>query len=468
MRRRPLLDTGTSTIFIARASDVAESGSPSAPAIDLSARENRRTPPPVWLSLVVWSIPAIFYVFAFYLRSSPAVMTSELMRSFGIGAKDLGSLSAFYFYAYVLMQIPTGMLIDSLGPRKLLIFCSIAAAAGTFLFGATSSFAVACAGRAIVGGATAAAWLVILKLATHWFPSRRFAMLSGMGLLIGNIGALTAQVPLRLLVESFGWRTVVTASAVVILFVAVLAWSFVRNDPSSAGYLSYAPTLLQGPRKTSIGQLGKGFRSIFGFRNTWLIFFAQGGLAGPIMTFTGLWGPPFLKARFAIPSTTAAAVCSVMIVCWAGASPIFGALSDKIGRRKPLYVAGCLVAAAGWATMFYVTVLPLAAFVAVAALTSAASGSVILGFAYGKESVPVQYLGTVSGAINIGNMIGPTLLQPGIGRILEQNWTGAMANGARVYGVEAFQAAFLLSVGWTLLSCVLSSFTTDTSCKQRG
>jgi hypothetical protein len=104
----------------------------------------------------------------------------------------------------------------------------------------------------------------------------------------------------------------------------------------------------------------------------------------------------------------------------------------------------------------------------VAALTSIASGSVILGFAYGKESVPVQYLGTVSGAINIGNMIGPTLLQPGIGRILEQHWTGTMANGARVYGVEAFQAAFLLSVGWTLLSCVLSSLTCDTECKQRG
>ena len=92
----------------------------------------------------------------------------------------------------------------------------------------------------------------------------------------------------------------------------------------------------------------------------------------------------------------------------------------------------------------------------------------ILGFAYGKESVPVQYLGTVSGAINIGNMIGPTLLQPGIGRILEQHWTGAMANGARVYGVEAFQAAFLLSVGWTLLSCVLSSLTRETdAAKQR-
>jgi MFS family permease len=442
---------------------VAETTSATVPTARMQA-----APPPALLSIVVWSIPAIFYVFAFFLRSSPAVMTGELMRSFGIGAKDLGSLSAFYFYAYVLMQIPTGMLIDSRGPRKLLIFCSILTAAGTLLFGATSSFAVACVGRAIVGGSTAAAWLVILKLATHWFPSRRFAMLSGLGLLIGNIGALTAQVPLRLLVEHFNWRTVVTASAGVILLVAVLAWAFVRNDPSSRGYLSYAPLQLQAQKKTSPGELAAGFKRIFAFRNTWLIFFAQGGLAGPIMTFTGLWGPPFLKARFAIPSTTAAAVCSVMIVCWAGASPFFGALSDRFGRRKPLYVAGCLASAAGWAAMFYVTSLPLSAFVVVAALTSIASGSVILGFAYGKESVPVQYLGTVSGAINIGNMIGPTLLQPGIGRILEQHWTGTMANGARVYGVEAFQAAFLLSVGWTLLSCVLSSLTCDTECKQRG
>jgi MFS family permease len=254
----------------------------------------------------------------------------------------------------------------------------------------------------------------------------------------------------------------------VILLVAVLAWTLVRNDPSLHGYVSYAPPQIQKQGKTSLAQLGAGFRRIVTYRNTWLIFFAQGGLAGPIMTFTGLWGPPFLKARFAIPSTTGAAVCSVMIVCWAGASPIFGALSDKIGRRKPLYVAGSLVAGAGWATMFYVTSLPLTVFVGVAAITSIASGAVILGFAYGKESVPVQYLGTVSGAINIGNMIGPTLLQPGIGRILEAHWTGAMVNGARVYGVEAFQTAFLLSVGWTLLSCVLSSLTRDTGCRQGG
>jgi hypothetical protein len=116
--------------------------------------------------------------------------------------------------------------------------------------------------------------------------------------------------------------------------------------------------------------------------------------------------------------------------------------------------------------MFYVPGLSLTVFTVLAGITSMASGCVILGFAYGKESVPVQCLGTVSGAINIGNMIGPTLLQPGIGRILEQHWSGAMANGVRVYSVEAFQAALALSVAWTVLSCLLSSLTRDTDCRQ--
>ena len=148
--------------------------------------------PPAWLAWSVWGVAAVFYLTGFYQRVSPAVMTSELMHSFGISAKDLGELSAFYFYAYVAMQIPTGILVDSWGARKLLIAGSISAAAGTFLFGSTDSFALACAGRAIVGGSTAVGWLVLLKLATHWFPARRFAMLSGLGLFFGNIGALTA------------------------------------------------------------------------------------------------------------------------------------------------------------------------------------------------------------------------------------------------------------------------------------
>ena len=140
--------------------------------------------------LVDLGIAALFYLAGFYHRVSPAVMTDELMRAFNIGAGGLGSLSGFYFYSYVAMQIPTGILVDSWGARKLLIWGSVTAAIGAFLFGSTHDFAIACVGRAIIGGATAVGWLVLLKLATHWFPARRFAMLSGLGFSLATLERL--------------------------------------------------------------------------------------------------------------------------------------------------------------------------------------------------------------------------------------------------------------------------------------
>ena len=419
--------------------------------------------PPAWLSWSVWGVAAIYYLAAFYLRSSPAVMTTELMRDFGINASQLGNFSAVYFYAYIAMQIPTGVLVDSWGARRLLIGGAIAAAIGTCLFGATSSYSVASIGRLIVGAATAVGWVVTLKLATHWFPRERFALLSGLGLMMGNVGALVAQVPLRVLVEQFGWRAVAFGSAGVVLAVGAAAWAFVTNDPLERGFRSHAPTELQRTHLT-IRQLLRDFPTIFTYRNTWLIFLAQGGFVGAMLSFTGLWGPTYLRQRFALTPTEAAAVCSIMIVCWAVASPIAGYLSDKMGRRKPIYLGGALISAAGWSMLFFAP-LPLAAFTLVAAITSFACGAVVLGFAFAKESVPVQLLGTISGAINVGNMLGPTILQPAIGRVLDQRWAGAMNNGVRIYSVDAFQAGFAMIVAWSVLTCLLVACTRETRCR---
>ena len=323
--------------------------------------------PPAWLSWSVWGVAAFYYLAAFYLRSSPAVMTTELMRDFGISASQLGNFSAVYFYAYIAMQIPTGVLVDSWGARRLLIGGAIGAALGTCLFGATNSYAIASIGRLIVGAATAVGWVVTLKLATHWFPRERFAMLTGLGLMMGNVGALVAQVPLRVLVEQFGWRAVAFGSAGVVLAIGAATWAFVTNDPLEKGFRSYAPAELQRTHLT-IGQLLREFPTIFTYRNTWLIFLAQGGFVGAMLSFTGLWGPTYLRQRFTLAPTEAAAVCSVMIVCWAVASPLAGYLSDRIGRRKPIYLGGALVSAAGWSMLFFAP-LPLAAFTVVAAIT---------------------------------------------------------------------------------------------------
>jgi len=425
-----------------------------------------RSYPPAWLAWTVWGTGAVFYLAVFFLRAAPAVMTAELMRDFHIGGASLGNLSAFYFYFYVAMQIPIGALTGSWGPRKLLVCGALLAAFGQFLFGATNHIAVACIGRAIIGGATAVGWLVVLRLAAHWFPSTRFGMVSGLGLLFGNLGALFAQVPLRLAVEHFGWRGTAIGSAAGIFGLGMLAWIVVRDDPSERHLETYAPPELRKQEKPTIKGIFRSMRSVFSYRNTWLILVAQGGMVGPIMTFTGLWGPPFLKARFGLDTKAAATICSIMIVCWAAASPVFGGFSDKIGRRKPPYLIGSVVCVFGWIAMIYVRGLTLPEFTAVAALTSFATGCVIIAFAYGRESVPARDMGTSTAATNIGNMLGNVLLQPGIGLLLDRNWNGAMVNGSRIYTPTAYRAGFIPVIAWALVSCLAIVLTRETRCRQ--
>ncbi|EKD40757.1 MAG: major facilitator superfamily MFS_1 [uncultured bacterium] len=90
--------------------------------------------PPMYLAWLVWGLGAILYFTGFYQRVVPAVMTDLLMAEFQIGAAALGNLSAFYFYSYMAMQVPTGIIADRWRPRKLLTTGSLIASIGIFLF----------------------------------------------------------------------------------------------------------------------------------------------------------------------------------------------------------------------------------------------------------------------------------------------------------------------------------------------
>lgn len=412
----------------------------------------------------IWAIAALFYLAAYFIRVSPAVMTRELMQAFGIGAASLGTLSAAYFYAYVAMQIPVGMLVDTWGGRKLLVGGALATAAGSAAFGLSTHLAAAFLARALIGGATAVAWIVSLKLITHWFPARRFALMSGLTLMLGNLGALVAQVPLRLLVVRFAWRPVTLVSAAIILVFALLAWAWVRNDPAEVGLRSFASAAVRA-RPARSGRI-RDTLGMFRYRNIWLILFAQGGLLGPVLAFAGLWGPAYLGARFGLTATRAAGVDSVMLLAFALASPLMGYASDRMGVRKPVYLASAIVAAACWSAMFLTAGLNLKGFIVLAGLASFAASACILGFAFAKESVPERHLGAVTGLMNMGNMFGVMLLQPAIGWMLDRFWSGAMAQGTRVYSAQALRVAFSLAVVWALLSVILLVFTRETHCRQ--
>jgi len=420
--------------------------------------------PPLYMSWIVWGLGALFYFAGFYQRVAPAVMTDQLMSDFQIGAAALGNLSAFYFYSYVAMQIPTGMLADVWGPRKLLASGSLIAAVGSFIFAAAPSILWANVGRLLIGGSVAVAYVALLKLATHWFPPRMYATVSGLALFCGVLGAVSAGVPLRLLVSGYGWRPVMLAAAFITLAVCAANWLFVRDDPRQKGYASY----FLGGDASNPGRAGvlKTISSVFGYKNTWLISLCPSGVVGPVLAFSGLWGVPFFTTHYGLSQSESAAFTSVLLVSWAVGGPVLGALSDKIGRRKPLYIAGCVAASACWGVILFRENLPLWLLTTLLAVVGFSSGVMIIGFAFVRESVPPEYAGTASGVCNMGIMIGPMILQPLMGWALDRNWAGAMVNGARIYDLSAYHSAFLILIIWSLVSIFLIAFTKETHCDQ--
>lgn len=423
------------------------------------------SPPPLHWAWFVWGLGALFYLLAFFQRVAPAVMTGELMRDFGIGAGALGNLSAYYFYSYVVMQIPTGVLADRWGPRRLLSTGALVAALGTALFALAPTVMWAGLGRLLIGGSVAVAFVGLLKLANSWFPPHQFAMVSGVTLCCGMVGAVSAGTPLRLLMDHFEWRTIMLVAAGVTLLVAVVLRLLVKDHPHDKGFADWIPPGAAAGTGAATGMLS-GVGQVFGYRNTWLLFVIPAGVVGTVLTFAGLWGVPYLSTHYPMTAARAALLTSTVLITMALGGLLFGWLSDRIGRRKPVYLGGVAVAFGGWTVALLVPGLPFPILLAALVVAGFFSGTMIISFAFAKESVPAHLAGTISGVINMGVMIGPMLLQPIVGSILDRNWQGATADGVRLYDLSCYQTGFAIMLAWMLLSLVLLAFTRETNCRQ--
>lgn len=416
---------------------------------------------------MMWGLGAMLYHIGFYQRVAPAVLTAELTLEFSLNATALGNLSAFYFYSYVAMQIPAGLLADHWGPRKLLTMGAGGAAIGGTVFAVAPDLFWASFGRLLIGGSVAAAFVSMLKLTGHWLPSRHYALASGMALLVGILGAVFAGVPLRLLVDIFDWRFVMLGSAVGTLAWALVVWWLVRDDPSERSYASYAISHNTAGDRANQSILST-ISAVFRYHNIWLFFLIPGGVVGCILTFAGLWGVPYLTARYSLSTTEAAAICSGFLVAWAIGGPLFGWFSDYLGRRKPIYILGCLVPLLCWTFVLLNSDLSLNLLVAILLVASFFSGGTVVGFAFARESAPIRLSGTVSGVVNMGVMMGPMLMQPLVGWILDRHGADFVANGNRLYSIDAFHDGFMLMLIWLAVSTFLVFFTQETYCHQAG
>lgn len=406
------------------------------------------------MSFIIWGLAAAFYLFGFFQRVTPGVLTEELSTTFDLSRAALGNLSAFYFYFYAAMQIPVGLLVDRIGPRTILTAGCILGGLGALMFGFSPTLGWAAVGRGLVGGAVAVAWVSMLMLVAQWFSPSRFASMSGVSLAVGTMGAVLAGVPLRALSDLFGWRMVMGASGIIAVALGLLIWIYVRDMPSQRGYKNH---VAKRPAHEATLPLLTALGHTLRFPAVWLIFWIPSGVCGAILTFTGLWGVPYLTTWHGLSVKEASLIITGMLIAFATGSLFFGALSDKLKQRKLPYFLGAIFSISGFLVLGVQPALPIALVSLLLWATAFGGGSMVLSFGYVKESVPHHLGATAVGIVNLGVMVGPLVQQPVLGAILDhyaaaENITGAYSKA----GMTLCMLVLAVWVGTSIVSLMLS------------
>ena len=294
---------------------------------------------------IVFALALASFVLSFFHRTAPAAIAGELTQAFSISAAVLGTLAATYFYVYTVLQIPVGVLADTLGPRKLLAGGSAIAALGSLLFALAPAWELAAVGRTLVGIGVSVAFISILKVSAVWFPANRFATLAGLTMFAGNLGAVIAGAPLAWLVTQASWRSVFVGLAVLSALLAVFSWWRVRDRPEDLGLPAVNPAAPSAARLPWMRAVAR----VLANRVTWPAFFVNVGVGGSFLAFAGLWAVPFLQQTRGMTRVVAAQHTSLLLLGVAIGSLVIGLISDRLQSRRGVMRAFVVLYLLSWA-----------------------------------------------------------------------------------------------------------------------
>ncbi|MBE0531283.1 MAG: MFS transporter [Rhodospirillales bacterium] len=414
----------------------------------------RTVPSAAWVAWIAWLCGASFYCYGFFQRVAPSVMVGDLMRDFGVSGAVLGNLTAFYFYAYAGLQIPVGVMVDRFGPRRMLTAAAILCTAGSWLFATADSLGLAYAGRALIGAGAGVAWIGTLQIAAFGFPARRFALLTGLTLLLGMAGGVGGQTPLAFVIGTAGWRPTLLGATVVAAVLALLIWGFVRTDAAPGGRAAHVD-----------GGVLRGLVSVLATPQSWACAIFGAGMAVPVLAFAGLWGVPYMMEMYGLTRPTAAFTTTLMLVGWAIGAPVAGWISDHLGRRRAPMVVSSMAALATLAAALYLPGLPLLAVQGLLLVHGIFSGAMVLSFATARENNRPRVSATAVGFVNMAVMAMSAGFQPLIGWLLDLGWDGRLVDGGRVYAPATFKAALVTLLVAGVVACLAALMTRETRCR---
>lgn len=395
-----------------------------------------------------WGIGVAVYVLAVVHRTSLGVAGLDAAARFGIGASALSTFSILQVLVYAGMQIPVGLLVDRLGPRRVLSGGLLLLTAGQLGFAFSTAFTPALVSRAVLGCGDAMTFVSVLRLGSRWFPPRRNPFIAQLTGLVGTLGNLVSTLLLSQVLHSAGWTPTFATTALLGLAVLALVLLFLRDTPDSPRRASLfrlpAAASLEDPatapaRLPLREQIAAAWREPGTRLGLWVHFTT----AFPAAAFLLLWGMPFLMSGQGLSRAMAGSLLSLVIVSGVGFALLFGQLvSRRPGVRTPLVFTVVLGTGALWGVVLSWPGdhIPMGLLVLLTVVMGSNGPASLVGLDFARPVNPPERIGTASGIVNMGGFIAAVMALFGIGLVLDLLTPG----GGDGYTPHAFRLAFCM------------------------
>ncbi|CAA7625138.1 Major facilitator superfamily permease [Candidatus Terasakiella magnetica] len=345
------------------------------------------------------------YFLSYLYRTVNAVLAPDIARSIDLHPSHIGLMTGIYFITFAAAQLPLGILLDRYGPRRVEALLLAFAAAGALAFSLADSVTVLVLGRALVGFGVSACLMAPLKANVQFFPPARIALMNGVILASGGLGAVAATAPVQIALQFTDWRGVYAAVAALTLAAGVTIWLTVPDRPLHSG-----------------GGLGQQLRDVGEiFRDATFLRVAPATMAslGSFMAIQGLWAGPWLRDVVGLSVAETSHALTIM----AGAMGIgylsAGALAERLERMgvppitlglvgMALHTVTLGAMAAGWS----------AAPSLLAALYGFTGASSSVNYAVLTRRFPMRLAGRVNTSLNLSIFITAFAAQWGLGALI--------------------------------------------------
>jgi MFS family permease len=383
---------------------------------------------------LVYAIGLVAYLVAITQRTTIGVAGVAATERFHANAAVLSMLAVLQLVVYAGAQIPFGVLLDRVGPKRMMIGGLTTMAVGQVIVALSPNIADAIVGRVFVGAGDATIFLSVIRLVSSWFPGRAVPIAVQWVSNAGQLGQVLSAVPFAWVLHEDGWTAGFLSAAAFVVLGLVLVALLIVDRPAEAQ---------EGPRPEnwtqSLRQLGESLRR----PGTQLGFWSHFVTMSPMTTFTLMWGVPYLVFGLGYPRSQAALLLTVPVIAGMVSGPFLGVLTARFPlRRSNLVLAVIAAMATIWAVMLaWPGKPPFAVIIVMLVLIGIGGPGSAIGFDFARTSNPLHALGSANGVVNVGGFSASFVMIYIIGSLLD------LANshfGQTLYSLASFRVAFLV------------------------